>query len=114
MSMNTQETLMPEATTPHLENPEICSVTEPHPHESAQAIGSLDNLGIVASTICLIHCLAMPFVMAMLPMLGWQFLEGKSAHFVLAAFVVSFALLAIVPGYFKHKHTEVLLGMILG
>jgi len=83
-------------------------------HTASSAIVSLDTLGITASTICIIHCMAMPFVIGMLPLLGWQFLEGKTAHHVLAAFVITFALTAVVPGYFKHKRREVLAAMLLG
>jgi prepilin signal peptidase PulO-like enzyme (type II secretory pathway) len=83
-------------------------------HQSAVAIVSLDNLGIAASSLCLVHCLAMPFVIAFLPLLGWQFLEGRPAHRILAFFVFSFAVFAVVPGYWKHKKTSVLLSMLFG
>jgi hypothetical protein len=83
-------------------------------HTASTAIVSLDTLGITASTLCIIHCMAMPFVITMLPFLGWQFLEGKMAHHVLAAFVITFALTAVVPGYFKHRRREVLASMLLG
>jgi hypothetical protein len=83
-------------------------------HTASSAIISLDALGITASTVCIIHCLAMPFVITMLPFLGWQFLEGKMAHRILAAFVITFALLAVVPGYMKHKRPEVLASMLFG
>jgi hypothetical protein len=83
-------------------------------HTASTAIVSLDTLGITASTLCIIHCMAMPFVIGMLPFLGWQFLEGKTAHHVLAAFVITFALTAVVPGYFKHKRREVLAAMLVG
>jgi hypothetical protein len=83
-------------------------------HTTSTTIVSLDTLGITASTICIIHCMAMPFVIGMLPLLGWQFLEGKTAHHVLAAFVFTFALTAVVPGYLKHRRREVLAAMLLG
>ena len=83
-------------------------------HATAVAIGSLDNLGMATSTICLIHCLLMPFVITMLPILGWQCLESKNAHHLLAFFVFSFALFAIVPGYLKHRRSNILLSMLAG
>jgi MerC mercury resistance protein len=83
-------------------------------HQRAVAIVSLDNLGIAASSLCLVHCLAMPFVIAFLPLLGWQFLEGRPAHRVIAFFVFSFAIFAVVPGYLKHKKTSVLIAMLVG
>ncbi|CAN5261220.1 hypothetical protein BH10CYA1_BH10CYA1_35850 [soil metagenome] len=83
-------------------------------HNSRQTIVSMDTLGIFASTLCLIHCLAMPLVVAFLPLLGLQFLEGHNAHQALAGFVVAFGLLAILPGYMKHRKPAVLAGLVLG
>jgi hypothetical protein len=85
-----------------------------HEHTSRQAIVSMDALGIFASTLCLIHCLAMPLLVAFLPVLGLQFLEGHAAHQILAGFVVAFGLLAILPGYMKHRKPAVLAGLIIG
>lgn len=56
----------------------------------------------------------MPLVITFLPLLGLRFLEGHGAHYFLAAFVVAFAVLAIVPGYLKHKKTSVLVTMLAG
>jgi hypothetical protein len=44
----------------------------PDPPDLGQdkAILSLDNLGIFASIACLIHCLAMPVIIATVPFLG--------------------------------------------
>ena|ERR1700721_815581 len=81
---------------------------------TGQSIRYFDMLGIAASSICLVHCLAMPFVITFLPLLGWQFLEGKFAHQILAVFVFSFALFGIVPGYLKHHRRSVLIGMLIG
>ena len=82
--------------------------------ESSASITSFDMLGIAASSICLIHCLAMPFLIGLLPLIGWQFLAGKLAHQILATFVFAFALFAIVPGYLKHQRKPVLIAMLAG
>lgn len=83
-------------------------------HEKIRRIMSLDSLGIFASTLCLIHCMAMPFIIAFLPFLGLQFLEGEFAHRVIAAFVFLFAIFAIGPGYRQHRRKDVLVFTILG
>ena len=77
-------------------------------------VASLDNLGMFASLLCVIHCLAMPFLIAMLPFLGLQFIDTHESHLWLAGLIWLFALFAIVPGYLKHRHPETLVGMILG
>lgn len=85
-----------------------------HEHPPSRLVAYLDTLGIAASSLCLVHCLAMPLVITALPLLGLQFLEGHAAHVLLAAFVLSFALLAIVPGYLKHRRKDILGMMLIG
>ncbi len=79
-----------------------------------KAILNLDNFGIVASSLCLVHCLVLPFVLLFLPFLGLQFLASNLAHKYLAFFVFLFALTAIVPGYLQHKNQYILYAMIFG
>lgn len=90
------------------------SIAHQEHHKKVQTTLLLDNLGIFASTLCLIHCIAMPFVIAFLPFLGLQFLEGELAHRVIALFVLAFAIFAIGPGYLQHRKKEVLVFTILG
>jgi lysylphosphatidylglycerol synthetase-like protein (DUF2156 family) len=94
---------------------QYCDATvEELSHKEARTILSLDNLGIAASSLCLVHCLAMPFLIAALPFLGLQFLEGNFAHRLLAGFVIAFALFAVLPGYLKHRRKTVLAAMCIG
>lgn len=79
-----------------------------------KAVTSLDNLGIVASTLCLIHCLALPFIITLVPFLGLQIFEGHEAHLWMGAFVWAFALFGMVPGYLKHRKPQILVGMLVG
>jgi len=83
---------------------------------SEKAILSLDNLGIFASVLCLIHCLAMPFVVAAIPFIGmkWQWLQSETTENILIAFIALFAVFAIIPGYLAHKKPVALAGLILG
>src|ERR1700728_4260667 len=88
---------------------------EPIGHETDnRLIRSLDALGIFASSLCLVHCLAMPLIIGFLPILGWGFLEGHRAHVILAFFVLTFALTALVPGYLRHRRRDILLMMLVG
>ncbi|HEY9718691.1 MAG TPA: MerC domain-containing protein [Trichormus sp.] len=85
-----------------------------HTDEPNHVIASMDTLGIAASSLCLVHCLAMPLVVGILPLVGLKFLEGHPAHVTLAFFVLTFALLAIVPGYLKHRRGDILAMMLVG
>jgi hypothetical protein len=97
-----------------LETTNTHEVVHLHDHDACNRAVSMDTLGIVASTVCLIHCASMPFLITLLPMVGLEFLKGHTAHRVLAFFVVAFACLAIFPGYLKHRDTAVLISMLTG
>src|ERR1700758_2233628 len=75
---------------------------------------SADVLGMIASGVCLIHCLVLPFVLMLLPVYASGFLEDDRTHFFLAFFVATFCLLAVVPGYIKHRNQLVLSSMATG
>ena len=61
-----------------------------------------DWLGITASVGCAIHCAAMPFVIAYLPIFGMEFMADESFHqwMALACFLI--AISAFIPGLRKH------------
>lgn len=91
---------------------------KPHPPDMGAdgAIISLDNLGIFASIACLIHCLALPVIIATVPFIGinLSFLEEAWVENVLIACIVGFAIFSIIPGYFRHKKPIALAGLIGG
>lgn len=72
----------------------------------------IDQLGIIASIICILHCAATPFIgLAILPLLG---LKHDLTHMILAGFVLSLALLSIIPSYLKHRDNAMLMSASLG
>ena len=69
-----------------------------------------DVAGMTASALCLVHCLAMPLVMLAFPMLGLAHVHD-TFHNALVAAVALPVLLALIPGYLKHRDkTTLLLG----
>ena len=88
-----------------------------HSHNDSgfsRTVLSLDSLGIAASVIYLIHCLAMAFLIALLTFLQLKFLDSHESHIWLGSAIIAFALFAIVPGYWKHKKVGILAGMVVG
>lgn len=79
-----------------------------------RALVNLDKLGVIASSVCLVHCLVLPFVLILLPFAGLEYLASNAAHKVLAFFVLLFALTAIVPGYLQHRRKTILIAMLFG
>lgn len=69
----------------------------------AEANPWADWLGLVASVGCAIHCAAMPFVVAFLPMLGMSFLADSLFHKVMVGVCTLLAVAAFIPGYRRHR-----------
>lgn len=67
----------------------------------------LDKFGVCASTACLVHCLATPFVIMFFPGIKGVFTE--EAHEVFAIIVVTLIALAVYPLCKKrHGHKDIL------
>lgn len=65
---------------------------------------TLDWAGIFLSWLCLLHCLALPFVMLSLPILARYYLTHPFAHIVFALLVVPVALVALWRGFKVHGY----------
>ena len=60
-------------------------------------------MGVAASIGCAIHCAAMPFVVAFLPMLGLGFLADEAFHKVMVVACTLLAVVAFIPGLRRHR-----------
>jgi len=72
----------------------------------------LDKIAVGLSGLCLLHCLLLPFVVAVLPFLG-QF-GNDHFHAELLLFVVPVSVVALGVGYRRHHRKEVLVFGALG
>ncbi len=75
----------------------------------------LDQLGIVLSGICAVHCLLVPFILPALVLLNLSFIASESFEFW--SWNVTFGLCAVVTFYqfaFKHKHGAVFIPLAMG
>ena len=68
-----------------------------------------DRVAIALSTICIVHCLAMPFVIAVLPVAA--FAVGGDGHFhsLMLWFVVPTSVLGFALGFRVHRRTDIVL-----
>ncbi len=62
-----------------------------------------DRVGASASFLCAIHCALLPFVLALLPFVGLEFLAGHRFERIFVSFAAALALFALVNGYRRHK-----------
>jgi hypothetical protein len=75
---------------------------------------ALDSLGACVSGICLVHCIAMPFVLAFAPAFAHLLPADEAIHRGLALLVVGAGLPSFVSGYRRHKKKRAILGGMLG
>ena len=63
----------------------------------------LDKCGIILSLGCVLHCVLLPIILPLLPLLG--FVVGHESHFhlFLGAIIALTAVMALIPGYLKHR-----------
>ena len=63
----------------------------------------LDKFAISISTICAIHCLALPILLSVFPALAVTIFGQESFHVLLLWFVIPLSLIALALGCRKHK-----------
>jgi hypothetical protein len=72
-----------------------------HVHEHGKDHIPTDKIGMALSFICLIHCLAGPILLILLPGLN-QFISHDAFHVVMLGFVVPVAALSFFKSYKSH------------
>jgi hypothetical protein len=76
---------------------------DPTPTQSSARWWNLaDRIGAIASFLCAIHCAALPFVLALLPLIGLSFLADHAFERGFVLFASALALLALLNGYRRH------------
>lgn len=73
-----------------------------------------DRLGATASFLCAIHCAALPFVIALLPLMGLSFLADHRFEAGFVAFASMLASVALVSGFRRHRRRLPLLLAVPG
>lgn len=94
------------------------SVSNPHLPSTPRDAGPTgsswsDVVGITASLACVVHCLAAPFLLLLLPSAG-SIWAHPAAHWLLAALVLPLALWVIFRGYRVHGRRLALVAAGLG
>src|SRR6187397_1429716 len=69
----------------------------------------LDRIAISLSTICIVHCLAMPFVVAMLPVAALTFGNDGHFHALMLWLVVPTSAVGFAIGYRVHAKAGIVL-----
>lgn len=62
-----------------------------------------DRIGAAASFLCALHCAALPFVLALLPLIGLEFLADHRFERGFVIFACVLALISLFSGYRRHR-----------
>ena len=68
----------------------------------------LDKIGICVSGLCLVHCLATPFILVLFPSFKFAFFEHEAFHQIFGVIVVLSVLFAVYPQCRKHGHKDII------
>ncbi len=75
---------------------------------------AVDRLGVIASTVCFIHCLATPVIVSLLAVYAHFLPSEEHTHRVLAVVITLLGAIAILTGYRRHRRSSVLGFMAAG
>jgi hypothetical protein len=75
---------------------------------------AFDRLGMTLSMACAIHCLVMPVLIPLLPLLASSFLTGETTESVILTATLLIAAPTLFRGYLKHRKFRVPAIFLLG
>ena len=75
-------------------------------------VKTLDNTGICVSLACAIHCLAMPILITVLPLIGLSFLTTETGELVIIGSAVLISIVSLTVGHNQHKQVHAFLFLI--
>ncbi len=76
---------------------DIMSIPKEH-----KTISKLDMLGFSASTICAIHCAAIPVILLFLPLIGLEFITDPFIEIALIGLSLIVGVYTLTRGYLRH------------
>ena len=79
-----------------------------------ESVGFWDRLGVVASALCLLHCLLTPLVLGYLTASGLGVLGDELFHQILAVGLIFVAVFAFAPAFLQHRRWGVVLAGAAG
>lgn len=74
----------------------------------------IERGAVGASFLCLLHCLALPFLLAALPAFASLFPVSETFHIWIIGFAVPTSAIALLSGRAKHRSTAPLLAGAIG
>ncbi len=76
--------------------------------------GWLDGMAISASTLCMVHCLGLPILLAALPAVADRIDPGEGFHLLMLILATPTSAFALLSGWRKHRAHRPLVAGALG
>ena len=71
---------------------------------------TLDRIGVVASSLCAVHCALTPFAIGLLPLLGLSLLADERTEWAFVGVSVAVGFSSLLPAYFRrHRRARPLI-----
>jgi hypothetical protein len=80
--------------------------------DSSRQRALYDKIAVGLSGLCLLHCLLLPFLVALLPFLG-EF-DGDHLHTELLFFVIPVSVIALAIGFRRHGRISIIVSGTVG
>lgn len=75
----------------------------------------LDRWAIGLSALCLVHCLAIPVTLLVLPLFAHDLISHQSAiHWILLVLALPLSAFALARGYRRHRYLPVIIAGVVG
>lgn len=75
---------------------------------------NMDGVAIGMSSLCLVHCLGLPILFALLPSASAMFTIPETFHQLMVLLAVPTSIYAVAVGFGQHRHVAPLLGASAG
>lgn len=99
----------------HSFQPAPAFVPPPPPAASPRRLAAVvDRVGATASLLCAVHCALLPFVLALLPLIGLEFLAGHTFERIFVACAAALASASLLVAYRRHRRPHALFLMVPG
>lgn len=79
----------------------------PERHFTRKVSARLDTAAIALSGICLVHCLALPLVVTLLPLFGATLIDHETFHQLILVLVLPTSVIALGMGYKRHRNNRI-------
>lgn len=99
---------------PSIQSMPVLAMPSAAPESPKRLALLVDRVGATASLLCAVHCVLLPFVLALLPLIGLEFLAGHTFERIFVACAAVLASTSLITAYRRHRKPHALFLMVPG